>query len=133
MKLILSILSHHLKSSIALNFSEKQQQQQPQPHRIHRISIDKVISVKGISNTDTDKYRDKINKHNKLTVNVGKAIANRYLVHCNRTQTSHRNELNFKRTTTRDQATRRGRTHIVTKHILRRQYRRRRYKRPNSP
>lgn len=104
MKLILSILSHHIKSSIELNFSENQQQQQqhPQPHRIHRILIDKAISVNGISNTDKakDKYRDKINKYNKLTVKVG----NRYLVHCNRTRTPHRNEINFK-ATIKDQAT----------------------------
>lgn len=130
MKLILSILSHHIKSSIELNFSEKQQQQL---HRIHRILIDKVISVKEISNTDT--ARDKTNRHNKLTVNIGKAIPNRYLVHCIRIRTTHRREFNFK-STIRDQTNRGGHTHIVTliaiKSILQRQYKRWRYKQPNS-
>lgn len=105
MKLILSILSHHIKSSIELNFSEKQQQPQSQSqHTIHRFSNDKIISVKSISHTDTDTDRNKIHtEYNKLRVN----LANRALV--------HRSELKFQ-STTRDQNKRSGHRHCHQTH-----------------
>lgn len=88
MKLIHSILSH-IKSSIELNFSGKQ---------IHRILIDKIISVKRISSNKTT------NNFNKLTKKIGTIIV------VDRIR-AHRNELNFKSTI-------RERTKIQSSHTV---------------